>query len=244
VLAERRAARVEELVLGKSELSGQRAVASELFDSRPARWEETAIRHLGIDVQTGPFGSQLHAEDYVTGGIPVINPMHLIDGHIVPSDVMTISESKRQDLELHVLVEGDIVLARRGELGRLALVDDSGAGYLCGTGSMRLRSRDSKMRPGYLSMLLSSRPLRSYFTFASVGSTMDNLSAEIVLGAPVLVPPEAEQRRIESEVDAIRAVCDSTLSSISRQVSLLLERRQALITAAVTGELQIPGVAA
>ena len=93
-------------------------------------------------------------------------------------------------------------------------------------------------------MLLSSAPLRAYFETASVGSTMDNLSAETVLSAPVLMPSLSDQAEIEVAVARARACATEATNLISQQIDLLLERRQALITAAVTGQLEIPGVAA
>jgi type I restriction enzyme S subunit len=237
---------VERRVLGVLGVvtSGHASQRLPFFLSRPIDWNETTLRHLGVEVQTGPFGSQLHADEYVEGGTPVINPMHLVDGMIVPSDNMTVADRKKRDLSRHLLVEGDIVVARRGELGRVAVVDQVSAGNLCGTGCLRLRPTRSLVRTGYLSMLLSSAPLRGYFDTASVGSTMDNLSAETLLAAPVLVPPLDEQADIESAVETARRRAESVIGLMSRQIELLLERRQALITAAVTGQLEIPGVAA
>ncbi len=243
-IAERLGSEVERRVLGLVGAPRSAAEASGYFTGRPPSWRETSLRHLGVEAQTGPFGSQLHAEEYVEGGTPVINPMHLVAGEIVPSSGMAVDEAKRRELSRHVLDVDDIVLARRGELGRVARVDAGSAGYVCGTGSMRLRLRQSPLRPGYLSMLLSSAPLRAYFETASVGSTMDNLSAETVLSAPVLMPSLSDQAEIEVAVARARACATEATNLISQQIDLLLERRQALSTAAVTGQLEIPGVAA
>ena len=73
---------------------------------------------------------------------------------------------------------------------------------------------------------------------------MDNLSAETLLAAPVLVPPLEEQADIELAVGMARGHEEGVTGLMSRQIELLLERRQALITAAVTGQPAIPGVAA
>ena len=241
---DRLASEVERRVLGYLGTSGRVSQPSPFFESRPSDWRETTLRHLDVEVQTGPFGSQLHAEEYVEGGTPIINPMHLVDGAIVPSNDMTVADDKKLDLSRHTLDVGDIVVARRGELGRVAVVDQASAGYLCGTGCLRLRPRRSLVRSGYLSMLLSSAPLRGYFDTASVGSTMDNLSAETLLAAPVLVPPPERQADIEVAVRVARGHADGVIELMSRQIELLLERRHVLITKALTGQLDTPGVAA
>lgn len=69
-------------------------------------------------LKTGPFGSSLHKSDYVNNGIPVINPMHINSGRITPTDEMTISEAKAEELRDYLLRKGDIVFARRGVMGR------------------------------------------------------------------------------------------------------------------------------
>lgn len=236
-------AQMERLVLGVG--GDEPGVArSRWFSTVPSNWSETVLRHVQCEVQTGPFGSQLHANDYIQGGWPVVNPTNLVGGKIVSNGSMTISTSKREELARHVLRPGDIVFGRRGEMGRAGLVDQEQAGWLCGTGSLRFRLRGSSLLPEYLKALVETRALREYFLLTSVGSTMDNLNSNIILSAPVLVPPIAAQRDIVSRIRAIRRHADSVAGQISSQMTLLRERRQALITAAVTGEMEIPGVAA
>jgi type I restriction enzyme S subunit len=218
---------------------------SEYFTVVPRHWTQTSLRHLGCEVQTGPFGSQLHAEEYVEGGWPVVNPANLKQGGIVPLPSMSVSDKKRNELRRHILRAGDIVFGRRGEMGRAGLVERDHAGWLCGTGSLRLRLFPrSPLQPAYLKLLLETTALRQYFELTSVGSTMDNLNSEILLGMPCLVPPEEEQRQVVGDVHTLRSSSERVVGRVVRQLELLQEHRQALITAAVTGELDVPGVAA
>jgi type I restriction enzyme, S subunit len=227
------------LVLGDLGDEAGSVSPSGLYRAVPTGWQETALRHLGCDVQTGPFGSQLHAEDYVTGGWPVVNPMNIVGGQIVATEHMTVSNEKHQELCRHMLRLGDIVFGRRGEMGRAGLVEDSQDGWLCGTGSLRLRLHGSYLLPEYLKLLLETPAARAYFELASVGSTMDNLNSEIVLAFPALIPPTTAQREIVQAVAHRRRLADVTQERLTRQIRLLVEHRQALITAAVTGELKI-----
>lgn len=223
--------------LGKEEGS---VSPSGLYQTVPIGWQETALRHVGCDVQTGPFGSQLHAEDYVEGGWPVVNPMNIVGGQIVATEHMTISDDKRKELSRHMLRSGDIVFGRRGEMGRAGLVKEPQEGWLCGTGSLRLRLHGSFLLPEYLKLLLETPVARAYFELASVGSTMDNLNSEIVLAFPALIPPALVQREIAEAVAHRRRLAGLTIKRLTCQIQLLTERRQALIAAAVTGELKIP----
>jgi type I restriction enzyme S subunit len=217
---------------------------SGFFRVAPASWSETSLRHLDCEVQTGPFGSQLHSGEYVEGGWPVVNPMNLVDGSILAVETMTVTDNKRAELARHILRIGDIVFGRRGEMGRAGLVDDRSEGWLCGTGSLRLRLRGTRLLPEYLKLLLETAPLRAYFELSSVGSTMDNLNSEILLACPVLVPELIQQRLIITEVESTQRSHRAAQAALRQQIDLLVEHRQALITAAVTGELDIPGVAA
>jgi type I restriction enzyme, S subunit len=210
----------------------------------PKAWEETQLRHLDFEVQTGPFGSQLHASDYVDDGWPVINPANLVDGTIIPNTQASVSDERRADLRLHVIQRNDILIGRRGEMGRAALVTDAEEGWLCGTGCLLLRSRRSRIDPAYLLALLRTPALRGYFSLASVGSTMENLNAEIVLGAPVVVPAREEQLEIIDFGARLATTDNAVTPRLERQITLLREHRQALITAAVTGQLDLAKAAA
>jgi len=231
-------ARTDELVLGLSVDSSDPS-PSGFFPRVPSHWLETQIRHVGVDVQTGPFGSQLHADEYVEGGWPVVNPANLVAGRIVPISSMTISDDKRAELSRHILRRADIVFGRRGEMGRVGLVTEAEAGWICGTGSLRLRLSAAHFSPGYLKLLIESAPSRAYLQTGSIGSTMDNLNEDVVRSMPVLVPPLDEQSEIVKQVSVLRERIAALTALLERQIALLQEHRQALITAAVTGELEI-----
>ncbi len=238
VLGERYRTLLVRLVLGDSGQPGDSS-PSGIYRVVPDGWQETALRHLGCEVQTGPFGSQLHAEEYVEGGWPVVNPLNLVGGGIRAVDDMTITDQKRQELQRHVLRAGDIVFGRRGEMGRAGLVEERHSGWLCGTGSLRLRLGGERLSPQYLVLLLGTAAARAYFELSSVGSTMDNLNSGILLAFPSLLPPRDEQDRIVGAVAEAESFRRRTTDRLTEQINLLDEHRQALITAAVTGELEV-----
>jgi type I restriction enzyme S subunit len=121
----------------------------------PAHWLVTQLKFNTLEMQTGPFGSQLHAEDYVDGGIPLINPAHMIDGNIIPDSKVTVDEATRERLSRHILKAGELIFARRGELGRCAVVTATEDGWLCGTGSLKAKLND-RLIPEYSYLLITS----------------------------------------------------------------------------------------
>ena len=105
------------------------------------------------DLRIGPFGSALHKEDYIVGGHPVVNPSHIVDGRIEVDNSLTVGDDKFASMGPYHLRRGDVVLGRRGEIGRCAVVDIEG--LLCGTGSMILRPHADVCSSDYLQRVVS-----------------------------------------------------------------------------------------
>lgn len=95
------------------------------------KWPKRAISDFA-EVKIGPFGSVLHKDDCIHGGHPLINPSHIKNGCIEVDLDFTISDEMFASLSAYQMFVGDIVLGRRGEMGRCALVTTDG--MLCGTG--------------------------------------------------------------------------------------------------------------
>ena len=142
------------------------------------------------ELRIGPFGSALHKNDYISGGHPLINPSHIIGSSIIPDADLTVSDDKYKSLEAYHLLPGDIVLGRRGEIGRCAVVQDKG--FLCGTGSMVLRPR-AGVRSEYLQRVVSFPSFRQALERNAVGVTMKNLNAKIVGAADMCLPSINQQ---------------------------------------------------
>jgi type I restriction enzyme, S subunit len=180
------------------------------------------IAKLGevADVKTGPFGSLLHQHDYVAGGVPLVNPMHIVDGRIVTDDRHAIAPEKARELANYRMAEGDVVLGRRGEMGRCAVVRGADHGSLCGTGSLIIRP-GPLLSSKYLRLLLSSQDMVRTMERASLGTTMPNLNQTIVANLPVRLPPLDEQRRIAAILDGADVVC-AMQSDVLRQFDALV----------------------
>src|SRR5260370_41818067 len=102
----------------------------------PAHWEVTTLDRITKSFKTGPFGSILHASDYVSNGVPIINPVHMHEGRIKPNIHRSADVPTFARLQEYVLEEGDLIFSRRGELGGCALRRKRGAVSLLRTATM------------------------------------------------------------------------------------------------------------
>jgi len=205
----------------------------------PEGWEIVELRRVAESLQTGPFGSQLHAEEYVSNGVPVINPSHLKNGRILPDFEVSVDEDTANNLSRHFLEIGDIVFARRGELGRCGLVTETEKGWLCGTGSLRFRPNQKQIHSDFLSWYLTTRYVGDWLSLQSVGSTMENLNTEILGRVPVPLVPLEEQIKISTKLSVITQEIAETINQAEKQIQLLQEYRTTLISDAVTGKIDV-----
>ncbi len=160
------------------------------------------------DVQIGPFGSLLHQSDYVSGGVAVINPMHIRGGALEPDPQFSVSARKASTLESYRLRPGDVVLGRRGEMARAGIAAAEHAGMLCGTGSIILRPRGVDSR--FLHAVVTSPRMKRHLERSSLGATLPNLNAAIVNASPCPRAPERAQMKFSGAIIALeRARADA-----------------------------------
>ena len=178
----------------------------------PESWRWVRFSEIMSTMSTGPFGSMLHKTDYIEKGIPLVNPANMVNGKIVPSDKMMISEATRRRLSSYILHAGMIVLGRRGEMGRCAVVTEKEDGWLCGTGSFFMEP-SMRLYVYYVVSLFSSPYVKFYLGGESVGTTMSNLNHTILSKMPIPLPPLAEQRRIVAKIEELLPYIDRYVAS-------------------------------
>ena len=210
----------------------------------PTQWDDVTLGVAVQSIQTGPFGSQLHSEEYVTGGIPVVNPSHLMHGRIRPELSVSITRKKARELSRHRLRLHDIVMARRGEVGRCALVTEVEAGWICGTGSIRIRPRSEHFSSDYLIQLLNASRIRDVLSRAAIGATMDNLNPRKVARLRLPHPPLVHQADIVKWLRRRTAATGELTDGLRRQIAAVQEYRTRLVADVVTGRVDVREVAA
>lgn len=145
---------------------------------------------VGGSIQTGPFGSQLHASDYVKEGIPSVMPKNISVEGINQYDIARISETDAARLSKYRLADGDIIYSRRGDVEKCSLVTERESGWLCGTGCLRIRlgNSSSSVSPEFIHAYLSSPMIREWISRNAIGATMPNLNTGILRDVPFLLP--------------------------------------------------------
>ena len=187
-------------------------------------------------IRIGPFGSALHKEDYVLGGVPVINPKHIVDQRIAPEEKVTVSEGKAEELSGYKLRAGDIIMGRRGEMGRSAPVSEKEEGWLCGTGSLILRLKDGYDAKFYSQIIASHSSVR-YLEENCVGSTMKNLNEKVIKNLPVPNYSISEQARIVTILSNIHEKQQQAKEAAEQVIDQIDTMKKSILSRAFRGEL-------
>ena len=180
-------------------------------------WTKYRLKDIAVSIQTGPFGSQLHQSDYSEVGTPVVMPKDMIDGTIEESNIARVSEAHVNRLSRHKVMPGDILYSRRGDVGRCAIITEREAGWLCGTGCLKVQLDRSKVVPTFVFYILKRKDSVGWIENHAVGATMPNLNTEILKKLPITLPPLLEQRRIASILSAY----DNLIENNTRRIRLL-----------------------
>ena len=167
--------------------------------SNPYGYNKVALSDLA-DIKIGPFGSLLHKEDYIEGGHPLLNPSHIVDGKVSSDDKLTVSDEKYEELSAYQLKAGDVVMGRRGEMGRCAVVSEEG--FLCGTGSILIRTK-GEVTADYIQKIISFPSFKKTIEDMAVGQTMPNLNVPIVASFQIIKPPMEVQNSYYAFVEQV-----------------------------------------
>lgn len=199
--------------------------------------DEVITSNVCEEIQIGPFGTQLHRHDYISNGIPLVNPTHIQKGEIVADMDLTISKEKFKELPNYHLKVGDVIMGRRGEMARCALVGEKENGWLCGTGSLFFRPDIHKILPQYLYWVLSNSNTKSHLENEAKGSTMSNLNLAIVKNIPFPLPSIQKQKLIVQQVKQLFAFADKLEARYNKTKAMLDKIPQSILAKAFRGEL-------
>ena len=189
-----------------------------------SEWKKVKLGEIASAIQTGPFGSQLHQSDYSDIGVPVVMPKDIINGRIDESTIARVESHHIERLSRHKISEGDILYARRGDVGKCAYTVFAQQGWLCGTGCLRVTIDKEKAFPKFIFFQLQKRETIGWVEKHAIGATMLNLNTSILGDVPIELPPLYIQHRIAT----ILSRYDSLIENYQKQIKLLEEAAQRL----------------
>jgi len=210
----------------------------------PAHWAIKRLKQLVLDaagIQMGPFGGMLVDLDDSDTGYKVYGQENTISGDF-SSGSRWIPERRYFALSNYHLEVGDIVLTRKGSLGncrRVSLLPQTG---IIDSDTIRVRVQDQMMNPDYLELLLHEAGyISTQLSLVKRGAILSGLNSEIIANLVIVVPPRDGQEELLLEIKAASSKFNQGIFDCEYAVGLLRERRSALISAAVTGKIDVRG---
>lgn len=206
----------------------------------PEGWELATLGKIcelsGGQIQTGPFGSQLHASDYVDHGTPVVMPKDLQNRRINESTTAKINAENAARLSRHRMKIGDIVFSRRGDVEKHALIGAHEENWICGTGCLLVRPGSEWVSPSYISFSLDQAVTKAWLTQHAVGATMPNLNTGILSEVPVTLPAN----KILNFFEILVGTTEKQISANNAVAESLTKIRDELLPKLLSGQIQIP----
>ena len=167
-------------------------------------WQDVVLKDIA-EVKTGPFGSLLHAEDYVECGTPIVTTEHFKNGQL-PISAIGIPQVAQHDVERlknYRLTYGDIVFSRVGSVDINALVEQENDGWLFSGRVLRVRVKDS-IDSRFLHYALLDKSVKKDIISRAVGLTMASINTSILEETHICVPKSiAEQNKISSFIHTL-----------------------------------------
>ena len=206
----------------------------------PEHWEVIALKRIA-DVQTGVAKGKDHGNRN-TITVPYLRVANVQDGYLDLETVATM-DIPAEDLQRYALQPGDVLMNEGGDFDKL------GRGHVwdgqidpCITQNHVFAVRPRNVTSAWLNAITGSDFAQFYFMTRSKQSTnLASISSTNLMELPVVLPPESEQKSILMFIADQSARFDTLKTEAQRAIDLLQERRTALISAAVTGQIDVRG---
>lgn len=188
------------------------------------KWEKVKLGDIATCIQPGPFGSQLHNSDYSKEGTPIIMPKDIVGGAIVHSGLLKVSEEHVKRLSRHQVYEGNLMVARKGDVRKCAYITANENGWMTGSDCLKVVLDESKCYPKFIYYQLRSEHIGRWLEKVSIGATMPSLNTGLLSGIEMVLPPI----EIQKQIAGILSVYDDLIENNQKQIKLLEEAAQRL----------------
>ena len=188
------------------------------------KWEKVKLGDIATCIQPGPFGSQLHNSDYSKEGTPIIMPKDIVGGAIVHSGLLKVSEEHVKRLSRHQVYEGNLMVARKGDVRKCAYITANENGWMTGSDCLKVVLDESKCYPKFIYYQLRSEHIGRWLEKVSIGATMPSLNTGLLSGIEMVLPPI----EIQKQIAGILSTYDDLIENNQKQIKLLEEAAQRL----------------
>jgi type I restriction enzyme S subunit len=208
----------------------------------PQGWALVTLRDLTSnpkqDIISGPFGSNLKAEEYVSKGVPIIRLQNVDSGRFLEKNMRFITPQKARELSAHTFQSGDIVITKLGDpLGKACIVPDSLPSGIVVADVVRVRIDESRFLKNYVVFAVNSPSVMNQINSEMKGSTRPRVNLNQIRDLQIPLAPIAEQRRISAKLESLLGQVDACQQRLDKIPTLLKRFRQAVLAAACSGGL-------
>lgn len=187
-------------------------------------WEKVKLGEISLCIQPGPFGSQLHNSDYADEGTPIVMPKDMVDGHIRHTGLIRVPEEHVTRLQRHQVYEGNLMVARKGDVRKCVYITQNENGWLTGSDCLKVALNESCCFPKYIYYQLRSPYIGKWLEQISIGATMPSINTGLLSSIEIYLPQLDTQRRISD----ILSTYDDLIENNRKQIKLLEEAAQRL----------------
>ncbi len=200
----------------------------------PEHWDVGVASRIATRTVVGIAEAATHA--YADSGTPILRSTNIRPYKII-GEILHVNAEFADDRDTKLIHAGDLITVRTGNAGVTAVVPPELEGCQCFT--MLVTTLKDGMQPDYYCYWMNSAAAVHYFSIEGWGTAQVNISVPILKSLPVPIPPTDEQKRVVDFLHRETQRLDTLLANTERSIDLLKERRAALITAAVTGQIDL-----
>lgn len=205
----------------------------------PSHWMEKRLGYLAKEDRAafvdGPFGSDLKSSDYKDSGVPLIQLNNIRDSKHLMQNMKFVTEDKKQQLIRHLAIPGDIVIAKMADpVARAAVVVESYPEYVIVADCVKLTPNLDLVNRSFLVWAINCDYVRINAELVSTGTTRVRVNLGELKKLKIPYPPSEEQEKIANFLDHETAKIDTLIEKQQQLIALLKEKRQAVISHAVT----------
>lgn len=189
-------------------------------------WKKTILGEIS-EIKTGPFGSALHAKDYVVSGTPIITTEHFKNGELPPymAELPQVSNEDYERLGSYRLKHGDLVFSRVGSVDINALVTEVQNGWLFSGRVLRVRPIGN-IDGSYLHYLLDTTLVKNDILSRAVGQTMPSINTEILKNTQINLSTDVQE---QVQIGSLFKSLDETISLHQQELEALKQTKQGFL---------------